>query len=182
MSVNNKPNNNKKSSLFLLNNYSPNSIIIGNHRLMDSVRVREYQSAKKWANAGYLDTLTGVYEDPNYKLDLKPEEIRDGQPLHYVSEFGVMIVSVPATLAILLGVSFLTFYTLFDSQPTFLRGNPNPFMLIRDGRDAQQTRNPIMSWTYPYGPHATNLKLAFYYEIKDALNRKEKVSTLKNRA
>jgi len=152
---------------------STSSLLVVNKNLQWH-QEREYQSAKRWDNAGFLDTIVGIYEDPNYKLDLKAEEMRDGQPLHYLSEFGVMIVSVPAACAIFLAVSMLTWYTFFDTQPTFLRSNPNPFLLINSGKDYNTYRNPILSWTYPYGPHNDN-KIRFYFEIKDAIERKNKI-------
>lgn len=41
--------------------------------VVNTNQVRSFQSDKKWNNAGFIDTLAGIYEDPNYKLDLKPE-------------------------------------------------------------------------------------------------------------
>jgi hypothetical protein len=142
-------------------------------------QVRSYQSDKKWNNAGFIDTLAGIYEDPNYKLDLKPEEIRDGQILYYLSEFGVSMFVLPCVLAIFLGIAFLAWYTLFDPQTTVLRNNPDPFLLIRNGKDLQMTRNPILAWTWPLAPHEGDQKIRFYYEIKDAIERKERIKSAK---
>jgi hypothetical protein len=49
-----------------------------------------------------------------------------------------------------------------------MRSNPHPYLAIRHGLDLHATRNPILSWTWPIGPHQDN-KIRFYYEIRDAM-------------
>lgn len=83
-----------------------------------SQQLRFLQSPKKASDPGFIDTLTGVYEDPNYKLDLKPDELRDGELYHYISEFGVILVTIPSIMVFFLCCSFLAWYTFFDSQTT----------------------------------------------------------------
>ena len=105
-----------------VSSYNQFQNLLSQHKNYQVFRVakRSYQSDKKIDDAGFLDTLAGVYEDPNYKLDLKPDEWREGQAFHYVAEFGVMIVAVPCIIAAFLCFSFLAWYTFFDTQTTYV--------------------------------------------------------------
>lgn len=49
-----------------------------------------------------------------------------------------------------------------------MRSNPHPYLAIRHGLDFHATRNPILAWAWPIGPHQDN-KVRFYYEIRDAM-------------
>jgi hypothetical protein len=139
---------------------------------------RFYQSEKSWEHpdqVGYFDTLAGVYEDPNFTVDLRPFEWREGQYLHYISEIGIMILCVPAIIVICLCFSMLAWYTFYDPQSSVLRDNPHPFLAVQNGQDLHNIRNPILMQLYPFGAHQDK-KIHFYYEIEDAIERKKKLT------
>lgn len=126
---------------------------------------------------GFLDSLVGTYEDPEYPLDMKPEEWREGQYAHYfswapINEYGIFLIGVPAVLVFISAAAFLAWYTFFDPQTSVMRNNPHPFLEIRHGGDLWERRNPLYMWMYVFGYHKDN-KILFYYEIEDAMKRKK---------
>ncbi len=90
-----------------------------------------------------------------------------------------MLLLVPAAFTILLSVSMLTWYTLYDSQVVLSRSNPHACLEIKNGLDLDKVRNPILVHTGVIGPFF-NPKVAFYYEIQDAIERKKKMMSQKD--
>jgi len=145
--------------------------------LLAQPQFRMVASDKKAANPGYLDGLVGEYEDPNYKLDIKTEEWREGQWFYFFSDFGVWILLVPTCIAIAASAASLMWYTLFDPTNQVLRFNPHPELAIKNGLDLYQVRSPLLAWQYEFGLHHDR-KMHFYHEIEDAIERKKKLASL----
>ena len=157
-------------------NYNRTLVVANRTPLLFSQQsVRMVASAKKADCPGYLDNLVGVYEDPNYQLDVKVEEWREGQWFYFFSDFGVWILLVPTCLAIAACFASLMWYTFFDPQVQIMRSNPNPEMGIRSGRDLDKVRSPLLAWQYEFGMHHDR-KMHFYYEIQDAIERKKQLN------
>ena len=146
------------------------------HRI-PNMQIRQFQSDSMRESPGFLDSLIGTYDDPNYTLDLKPEEWREGQYKHYMSwspinEWGIFMIGVPSVAAFVMCFAFLAYYTFYDTQVTVLRDNPLSFLEIKNGADLYQNRNPLYMWMYPFAWHK-DLKVMFYFEIEDAMERKK---------
>jgi hypothetical protein len=142
-----------------------------------NTQVRNVQSEKMRESPGFLDSLVGTYEDPEYPLDMKAEEWRDGQYKHYLSwapinEYGIFLIGIPAVAVMVMSGVFLMWYTFFDIQTSVMRDNPHPWFEIKHGKDLWERRNPLYIWMYPFGPHQ-DFKVSFYFEIEDAINRKK---------
>ncbi|EFC49878.1 predicted protein, partial [Naegleria gruberi] len=121
---------------------------------------------------GFFDVVSGIYENNNsYKLDLKPFEFREGEPFFLYNYLGVVIITVPATLALLLSFAFLIWYTLEDSQVTRTRSNPHPFLEIKNGLDMTKTYVPFLTGSIKYGILNADYKMLFWNELNRAKNR-----------
>jgi len=81
---------------------------------------------------------------------------------------GVVIITIPATMAFLLSLVFLIWYTLADSQVTRSRSNPHPFLQIKNGQDMMKTMNPFLKGSIPFGILNYDYKMLFYNELNKA--------------
>jgi hypothetical protein len=69
---------------------------------------------------GWFDSLSGMYEDPRYPLDMKPAEFRNGQFYYLFEYLGIVIVLLPCILAAFMAAFSLAWYTFVDSQVTYV--------------------------------------------------------------
>ncbi|KAL9643586.1 hypothetical protein ABK040_010199 [Willaertia magna] len=162
---------NNKTAISMFNKKGSNSTLL----LLKGVTPQQFralQTLKKKSNPGFFDTITGHYDLDGYKLDCKPFEFREGDALYLFKYMGVIIVSVPAGMALLFAFFALFWYTIADSQVTILRSNPNPFLELKNGEDVHKTKIPL-SRTVPYGySQSLDRKFLFYRELEAAKNHK----------
>ncbi|KAF0978915.1 hypothetical protein FDP41_001985 [Naegleria fowleri] len=135
-----------------------------------SAQQRFLQTIRKRNNPGFMDTVSGMYESPEYKLDCKPFEFREGEPFFLLNYLGVVIVAATIAFAFMLCFSSLLRYTLVDVAVVLKRSNPHPFLNIKNGADLQATLNPIYLPCQPF-THSTDLKQMFYNELNRAKNQ-----------
>jgi hypothetical protein len=122
---------------------------------------------------GWFDSLSGMYEDPRYPLDMKPAEFRNGQFYYLFEYLGIVIVLLPCIVAAFMAAFSLAWYTFVDTQVTVLRTNPHPFFGVRNGREGEKTRNPVYWSTYRWAPHRYDVAVLFHNEIEHALKEKK---------
>ncbi|EFC36243.1 predicted protein [Naegleria gruberi] len=132
-------------------------------------QTRFIQTLRKRNNPGFLDTVSGMYESAEYKLDCKPFEFREGEPFFLFNYLGVVIVACTIAFAFFMCFSSLARYTLIDTQVTLSRRNPHPFLNIKTGTDMMATINPIYRFCQPFS-HTIDLKQMFYNELNRARN------------
>ncbi|EFC50119.1 differentiation-specific protein 35-2 [Naegleria gruberi] len=123
---------------------------------------------KQHKTPGFFDQVSGIYATTGHKLDMKPFEFREGEPLWYSNFLGGIIISVPVAMGFFACFFSLFWYTFFDSQTTLGRSNPHPFLSIKNGSDSQATINPLFRFCYPYGPQASDFKMLFWNELNKA--------------
>ena len=101
-------------------------------------------------------------------MDLKPFEFKEEEPFFLYNYMGVVIITIPATMALLLSFVFLIWYTLEDSQVQRSRSNPHPFLQIKNGEDMTKTFIPFLRGTIPYGILNADYKMLFWNELNRA--------------
>jgi len=143
------------------------------------LQARNFQSPKGYPG-GALDGAIGVYKDPNFKLDLKPYEWRDGQWKTYTHLPSIIVWSL-AVYAIVFGCIALVQYSRIDHQVSIKRQNLAPFLQIKSGKDWTQTKNRIFGAPGRIGYGIQNqfeIRNIFYHEIEDAIQRRKEQDKL----
>ena len=150
--------------------------------LFKKLNVRFMQSPKNHKHPGFLDSLIGAYEDPRFRIDLKPLEFRDGQFKYYYSHrLGTQILAFVCAIPFVLAFFSLTFYSLYDSEITYFgflksrlfdRTNLHPRLKINNDVDRRRELSPIYSRIAPWGMTQASLRDLFYLEIEDALEER----------
>jgi len=108
------------------------------------------------------------YESPEYKLDCKPFEFREGEPFWFFNFLGTAIVASTIAFAFILCFGSLARYTLVDTQVVIRRTNPHPFLKIKTGTDMMNTLNPLWRLAQPCGTTSIDYKQIFYNEFNRA--------------
>jgi hypothetical protein len=137
---------------------------------------RNLQSQRKPA-PGFFDSISAVYEHPDYHLAIKPYEWRDGQLRFYATNHLGMIICIwVCACPLVMALFCMIWYSTQESHITFFnRSNNHANLQIHSGADDERQVNPLfnqfrfLGYTQTLSPR--NL---FYLEIEAALEAKNK--------
>ena len=119
----------------------------------------------------FIDAIAGVYEDPQYALDVKPLEWRDEQVPSWFNT-GSLLVMLPILGALFLETFALLWSTFEDTSTVPDKGDPFPMFHLKNGKDYYNSTNPTMRWMVPFGWNHKKPRYLYYQEIDDAIKRR----------
>lgn len=139
------------------------------------VQVRSFQTPyKPGQRIKFFDSICNVHEIPDYKLDLKPLEWRNGQLTSWAS-IGILILMVPFTSICIFGLVCLLWITWFDYSfaPLAFIGDIHPHFKWENGEQYYKNKFPPFRWAARHTLHVLDARYLFYQEIADALERRK---------